>query len=203
MSLGLGGGRSVCLWRCRLLSVPLGEPASRKRWDCTSQNNVVRKCLAKNGTVEYRGTEYPEWWYQQVGRQQFCWVFKLDKYAMFSFAMTSGLASDSEKFKITITLRRARNLGATGPRENFLFCLTHNCLSCFYNSDTFFIKKRNSLSYKAQNLQRMSPGSGGGRSVRLWRCRLLSLPLGEQASGRRWDCSSLDRVVRRCFGTKW
>ena len=25
--------------------------------------------------------------------------FKLDKYAMFSFAMTSGLASDSDKFK--------------------------------------------------------------------------------------------------------
>ena len=30
--------------------------------------------------------------------------FKLDKYAMFSFAMTSGLASDSDKFKIIITL---------------------------------------------------------------------------------------------------
>ena len=27
---------------------------------------------------------------------------------MFSFAMTSGLASDSDKFKITITLRRAQ-----------------------------------------------------------------------------------------------
>ena len=31
---------------------------------------------------------------------------KLDKYAMFSFVMTSGLASD--KFEITITLRRAQ-----------------------------------------------------------------------------------------------
>ena len=30
----------------------------------------------------------------------FAWFFKLDKYAMFSFAMTSGLASDSDKFKI-------------------------------------------------------------------------------------------------------
>ena len=49
----------------------------------------------------------------------------------------------------------------------------------------------------------MSLGSGGGRSVCLWRCRLLSVPLGEQASGRRWDCSGLDHVVRRCFGTKW
>ena len=27
--------------------------------------------------------------------------------------------------------------------------------------------------------------------VRLWRCCLLSVPLGEQASGRRWDCSGL------------
>ena len=72
-----------------------------------------------------------------------------------------------------------------------------------YNLDTFFIKKPNSLSYKARYLLRMSLGSGGGRSVCLWRCRLLSVPLGEQASGRRWDCSGLDHVVRRCFGTKW
>ena len=49
----------------------------------------------------------------------------------------------------------------------------------------------------------MSLGSGGGRFVRLWRCRLLSVPSGEQASGRRWDCSGLDHVVRRCFGTNW
>ena len=60
MSLGLGGGRSVCLWRCRL-------------------------------------------------------------YAMFSFAMTSGLASDSDKFKIIITLRRAQKFRDTGPYKNFDF----------------------------------------------------------------------------------
>ena len=46
-------------------------------------------------------------------------------------------------------------------------------------------------------------GSGGGRSVCLWRCCLLSVPLGEQASGKRWDCSGLGHVARRCFGTKW
>ena len=46
-------------------------------------------------------------------------------------------------------------------------------------------------------------GSDGGRFVRLWRCCLLSVPLGEQASGRRWDCSGLGHVARRCFGTKW
>ena len=38
----------------------------------------------------------------------------------------------------------------------------------------------------------------GGRSVCLWRCRLLSVPSGEQASGR----SFIDHVVRRYFGTK-
>ena len=49
--------------------------------------------------------------------------FKLDKYAMFSFAMTSGLAmaSDSDKFKIIITLRRAQKFGDTGPYKNFDF----------------------------------------------------------------------------------
>ena len=31
----------------------------------------------------------------------------------------------------------------------------------------------------------------------------LSVPSGEQASGRRWDCSGLGHVARRCFGTKW
>ena len=37
------------------------------------------------------------------------------RHAMFSFAMTSGLASDSDKFKIIITLRRAQKFGDTGP----------------------------------------------------------------------------------------
>ena len=45
-------------------------------------------------------------------------------------------------------------------------------------------------------------GSGGGRSVRLWRCRLLSVPSGDQASGI-WDCSDLFHVARRWSGTKW
>ena len=51
----------------------------------------------------------------------FARFFKLDKYAMFSSAMTSGLASDSDKFKIIITLRRAQKFGDTGPHENFDF----------------------------------------------------------------------------------
>ena len=75
------------------------------------------------------GTEYPRWWHRQVGRQQFCWFFKLDKYAMFSFAMTSGLASDSDKFKIIITLRRAQKFGDTGPYKNFDFLFNPLLLS--------------------------------------------------------------------------
>ena len=42
----------------------------------------------------------------------------------------------------------------------------------------------------------MSLGSGGGRFVCLWRCCLLSVPLGEQASGRWWDCSGLGHVAQ-------
>ena len=49
----------------------------------------------------------------------------------------------------------------------------------------------------------MSLGSDGGRFVRLWRCRLLSVPLEEQASGKRWDGSGMGHVARKCFGTIW
>ena len=54
----------------------------------------------------------------------FARFFKLDKYVMFSFAMTSSLASDSDKFKIIITLRRAQKFGDTGPYKISIFCLT-------------------------------------------------------------------------------
>ena len=108
---------------------------------------------------------------------------------MFSFAKTSGLANDSDKFKIIMTLRRAEKFGDTGPYENFDFLFNPPLHDFFRNS--------------SRNFLRVSLGSGGGRSVCLWRCRLLSVPLGEQASGRRWDCSGLDHVVQRCFGTKW
>ena len=40
---------------------------------------------------------------------------------MFSFAMTSGLASDSDMFKIMLTLRRAQKFGDSGPYKNFDF----------------------------------------------------------------------------------
>ena len=80
--------------------------------------------------------------------------FKLDKHAMFSFAMTSGLTSVSDNLKIIITLHRAQEFRDTGPYKNLICCL-------------------------------------------------LSVPLGAQASARRWDCLGLGNVARRCFGTKW
>ena len=121
MSLGSGGGRSVCLWRCCLLSVPLGEQASGRRWDCSGLGHVARRCF---------GTK----WYDDVpgarstrdgdtgneDNSSFARFLKLDKYARFSFAMASGLASDSDKFKIIITLRRAQKFGDSGPNKNFV-----------------------------------------------------------------------------------
>ena len=47
---------------------------------------------APNGTVMCRGHGVPEMVTPADGdTEQFCWFFKLDKYAMFSFAMTRRL----------------------------------------------------------------------------------------------------------------
>ena len=122
MSLGSGGGRSVCLWRCCLLSVPLGEQASGRRWDCSGLGHVARRCFGTKWYDEVPGARSTR--DGDTGNEDnssFARFFKLDKYAMFSFAMTSGLASDSDKFKIIITLRRAQKFGDTGPYKNFDF----------------------------------------------------------------------------------
>ena len=39
---------------------------------------------------------------------------------MFSFAMTSGMASDSDKFEIIKTLSQTQKCGDTGPYKNFI-----------------------------------------------------------------------------------
>ena len=44
---------------------------------------------------------------------------------MFSFAMTSGLASDFDKFKIIITLRRSQEIWDKRPYKNLIFRLIH------------------------------------------------------------------------------
>ena len=67
----------------------------------------------------------------------FARFFKLDKYAMFSFAMISGLASDFDKFKITITLRRAQKFWNTGPYKNFDF-LFNRLPAAIFCCETFF-----------------------------------------------------------------
>ena len=83
---------------CSVLPGPRGPKVLR--------HQMVRWCAG--------GMEYPRWWHRQWGQQQFCSFFlNLTKYVMFSFAMTSGLASDSDKFKIIITLRRAQKFGDT------------------------------------------------------------------------------------------
>ena len=111
MSLGSGGGRFVRLWRCCLLSVPLGEQASGRRWDCSGLGHVARRCFGTKWYDEVPGARSTR--DGDTGNE--------DIYAMFSFAMTSGLASDSDKFKIIITLRRAQKFEDTGPYKNFIF----------------------------------------------------------------------------------
>ena len=114
MSPGSGVGRFIRLWHCCLLSVILGEQASGRRWDCSGLGHLVWRCF---------GTK----WYSDV-----LWARStrdgdtgneddLDKYAMFSFAMTSGLASDTDRFKIIIALCRAQKFRDLGPYTNFEF----------------------------------------------------------------------------------
>ena len=63
-------------------------------------------------------------------------MFKTE-HAMFSFAMTSGLARDSDKFKIIITLRRALKFGDKGPYKNFDFFVNRLDPEFFRNSSKF------------------------------------------------------------------
>ena len=63
----------VCLWCCRpWLFMPLEEQASRKRWDCSHQDHVVRKCF--NSCRSVGRMKYPR---LQWGKQQFCWFSNL------------------------------------------------------------------------------------------------------------------------------
>ena len=108
MSLGSGGGRSVCLWRCCLLSVPLGEQASGRRWDCSGLGHVARRCLGTKWYSDVLGARSTR--DGDTGNEDnssFARFFKLDKYAMLSFAMTSGLANDFDKFKNIIKVTPA------------------------------------------------------------------------------------------------
>ena len=115
MLLGSGGGRFVRLWRCCLLSVPLEEQASGRRWDFSGLGHVARRCYGTKWYDDVPGARSTDGDTGNEDNSSFARFFKLDKYAMFSFAMTSGLASDSDKFKIIIMLRQALKFEDTGP----------------------------------------------------------------------------------------
>ena len=111
---------SIVVYCCCLLSSvvgAIGRAGLRKEVELLRPGPRGSKVL-RHQMVQWcaGGTEYPRWWHRQWGRQQFCWFFKLDKYAM-----TSGLASDSDKFKIIITLRRVQRFWDTGPYKKFIF----------------------------------------------------------------------------------
>ena len=63
---------------------------------------------------------------------------------MFSFAMTSGLASVFDKFKIIITRRRGQKFWDTGPYTNFDF------LSNPIVPEVFAIQPKSSVRYKGR-----------------------------------------------------
>ena len=124
MSLVSGGGRFVRLWRFRLLLVPLGEQASGRRWDCSGLGHVARRCFGTKWYGDVPGARSTR--DGDTGNEDnssFARFFKLDKYAMFSFAMTSALTSDSDEFKIIKTLRRAQKFGDMGLHKNFVFLI--------------------------------------------------------------------------------
>ena len=128
MSLGSGRGRFIWLWRCRLLYVPLGEQASGRRWDCSGLVHVAQRCFGTKWYSEVTGarSRYPRWWHRQWGRQQFCWFFKLGKYAMFSFAMTWRLM-----FKILITLSRKQKMEINDYIKISFSCINLYCIKKF------------------------------------------------------------------------
>ena len=80
----------------------------------------LKGASASDGTMICRGYEVPE---IVTLAMQFCCFFKLDKNATFSFVMTPGLASDSDKFMIIIMLCRVHKFGDTGLYKNLdFFC---------------------------------------------------------------------------------
>ena len=221
------------------------EQASGRRWDCSGLGHVARRCF---GTKWY--DEVPEARSTRDGdtgnedNSSFARFFKLDKYTMFSFAMTSGLASDSDKFKIIITLRRAQknhhtlwwfydyDEQASGRRWD---CsgLGHVARRCFGtkwydevpgapstrdgdtgNEDNSSFARFFKLDKYAMFSFAMTSGLASDSDkfkiiITLRRAQKNHHTLwwfydyDEQASGRRWDCSGLGHVARRCFGTKW
>ena len=83
---------------------------------------------ASNGTVICREYGVPDTGYEDDS--SFTRFLNLTN-VMFSFIMTSVLASYSDKFKIIITLRWAQNFLVREPIKIVIFSLTHICMSFF------------------------------------------------------------------------
>ena len=123
MLLGSGGGRSACLWHCPLL-VLLEEQASGRRLDCSGLGHVTRRCFGTKWYNDVRSARDGD-----TGNEDdssFAGILNLTSMpcslSLFSCSMfTSGLASDSDKFKITITLLRVQKFEDIGPYNIFNF----------------------------------------------------------------------------------
>ena len=108
-----------------LLSVPLGEQASGRRWNCSGLGHVARRCFGtKWYTMMFRGHGVPEMLTPAMRTTAVLLVF-FTYLCLFSFAMTSGLTSDSEKFEIITTLHKAQKFGDMRPYKIFFFLITH------------------------------------------------------------------------------
>ena len=115
----------VCCW-CHWESRPQEGGGIAQAWAMWPEG-----ASAPNGTVMCRGHGVPEMVTPAMRTTAvFLRCFKLDKYAMFSFAMTSGLASDSDKLKIIITLWRTQTFGDMGPHKNFIFLIKLSYCRC-------------------------------------------------------------------------
>ena len=104
----------VCC-RCHWESRPQGGGGIAQAWATWPEG-----ALAPNGTMMCRVHGVPEMVTPAI-RTRAVWLVFSNLTNMFSFAMTSDLASDSDKLKIIIMLRRAQKFGDSGPYEKFDF----------------------------------------------------------------------------------
>ena len=104
---------------------------------------------APNGTMKCRGHGVPEM-VTPASRT----TAVLLVYAMFSFAMTSGLAWQV-KFKIIITLRRAQKFGDTGPYKNFDFLFNRLPAAIFSTEGIFTMFPNGNSRWITVKLQRV------------------------------------------------
>ena len=128
MLLGSGGGRSVRLWRCCLLSVPLGEQFVN--WESRPQEGGgiaqawatwPEGASAPNGTMMCRGHGVPEMVTPAMRTTAVLLGFLNLTNMPCSVLPWQAAWQVILMFKIIITLRRAQKIGDSGPYKNFDF----------------------------------------------------------------------------------